>query len=290
MRAPEPAPEPRPKGWGGVTRRGARQVTNPTPMSDEAKAYEKRDFSRAARPEIDRWERTDAPVRAPRPAKKATSKGPGLRAKALPADVVAEVAKAAPSARRAPMLQKRLGDAARHLQRGRDKEAVGLLRALAQEVPEAAAVRELYGQALYGLGRFRQAAAELEAFTELSASLDQHPMLADCYRALGRHKKVQELWLDLREASPSPDVVAEGRIVAAGSLGDQGKLKEAIAMLEAAPPVRGRVADRHMRTWFALADLYERAGERGKARALFQRVQQHDAEFADVAERLHGLG
>jgi len=188
------------------------------------------------------------------------------------------------------MLQQRLGDAARHIQHGRDREAAAVLRQLAQEVPEAASVRELYGQALYSLGRYRPAAAELEAFVELTGSTDQHPMLADCYRALGRYKKVQELWEDVRAASSSPEVVAEGRIVAAGALADQGELAAAIKLLEGAPPVRGRVAERHLRTWFALADLYERSGELSKSRTLFRRVQQNDPEFVDVAARLRGLG
>jgi tetratricopeptide (TPR) repeat protein len=188
------------------------------------------------------------------------------------------------------MLQKRLGDAARHIQHGRDREAAGILHALSLEVPEAASVRELYGQALYGLGRYRQAVKELEAFVELTGSSDQHPMLADSYRALGRHNKVKELWAELREASPSPDIVSEGRIVAAGSLADQGKLGEAVKLLESAPPVRGRVAERHMRTWYALADLYERSGELSKSRQLFRRVVQHDADFADASARLHALG
>jgi tetratricopeptide (TPR) repeat protein len=188
------------------------------------------------------------------------------------------------------MLQKRLGDAARHIRHGRDKEAAAILRQLTQEVPEAPSVRELYGHALYGLGRYRQAAAELEAFVELTGSTDQHPMLADCYRALGRHNKVAELWADLRETSPSGDIVAEGRIVAAGSLADQGKLLDAIVLLEKSPKVRGHVTERHLRTWYALADLYERAGELSKSRTLFRRILATDADFVDVAARLRGLG
>ncbi|MEY2418041.1 MAG: hypothetical protein QOG90_721 [Actinomycetota bacterium] len=290
QRREEPPKErPQPKKWGNVTRRGARQVLNPTPASDEAKAYERREGARTAdpRPVVDRWERTDRPAAKPR---KTTAKKPAPRAKALPPDVVAEVAKVANNTRRAPMLQKRLGDAARHIQHGRDREAAGILHQLSLEVPEAASVRELYGQALYSLGRYRQAAKELEAFVALTGSTEQHPMLADCYRAGGRHNKVKELWAELREASPSPDAVFEGRIVMAGSLGDQGKLEEAVKLLESAPPVRGRVAERHMRTWYALADLYERSGELSKSRALFRRVVQHDADFADAADRLRALG
>jgi hypothetical protein len=50
------------------------------------------------------------------------------------------------------------------------------------------------------------------------------------------------------------------------------------------------VQDHHLRLWYALADLYERAGEIPKARDLFLKVRRQDASFADVAERLASLG
>ncbi|CAB4798885.1 unannotated protein [freshwater metagenome] len=45
----------------------------------------------------------------------------------------------------------------------------------------------------------------------------------------------------------------------------------------------------HLRLWYALADLEERAGNIPAARARFDRIRQHDAGFADVAERLAAL-
>jgi hypothetical protein len=53
-------------------------------------------------------------------------------------------------------------------------------------------------------------------------------------------------------------------------------------------PIR-RDQDHHVRLWYALADLYERAGDIPAARALFLRIRKHDAGFADVAERLAAL-
>ena len=50
-----------------------------------------------------------------------------------------------------------------------------------------------------------------------------------------------------------------------------------------------RVQEFHLRLWYALADLYERAGEI-PGRANFLRVPTADASFADVAERLAALG
>jgi hypothetical protein len=86
------------------------------------------------------------------------------------------------------------------------------------------------------------------------------PGLADCYRALGRHAKVAELWEELRAASPSAALVAEGassRRVA----GRPGPLDDAIRLLSAAKTPAKRPKDHHLRVTYALADLYERAGD-----------------------------
>jgi predicted TPR repeat methyltransferase len=47
---------------------------------------------------------------------------------------------------------------------------------------------------------------------------------------------------------------------------------------------------RHVRQWYLLADLYERAGDVPRAREFFERVQRVDPEAYDVAERLRALG
>ena len=97
-----------------------------------------------------------------------------------------------------------------------------------------------YGLTLYRLERWRQAAAELEAYRALTGSADQLPVLADCYRALRRYDRVDELWAELREASPSAALVTEGRIVAAGALADQGDLQGAIGPARAGAVVAQR--------------------------------------------------
>ena len=40
---------------------------------------------------------------------------------------------------------------------------------------------------------------------------------------------------------------------------------------------------------YALADLYERAGDIARARELFERIRAQDPHFADVADRLRAL-
>jgi tetratricopeptide (TPR) repeat protein len=155
-------------------------------------------------------------------------------------------------------------------------------------VPTAPAVRELYGLTLYRLGRWRLALEEFEQYRLMSGSYDQYPAMMDCQRALHVHRAVDELWEDLRQASPSAEVVAEGRIVMAGSLADRGDLPGAIRLLERDVAIK-KPRLHHLREWYALADLYERAGDVPRARDLFARVESVDPEAFDTRDRLRAL-
>jgi len=203
--------------------------------------------------------------------------------------VTEELEKAA-GAQRTAKLSGRLADAVRAFERDRFQEARQLLQPLAHDLPTVATVRELLGLSCYRLGRWPQAVRELEAYTELSSSTSAHAVLADANRALGHHDRVLELWQEIRATSEDPATVAEGRIVAAGSLADQGRLGEAIELLEQGRLSAKHPEDHHLRLWYALADLYERAGEVPRARDLFERVARHDPEFVDVVERRRALG
>ncbi len=151
-------------------------------------------------------------------------------------------------------------------------------------------MRELLGLAQYRLGYFAASVKELEAFVSLTGSVEQHPVLMDCYRALGKSPMVDELWTELAAVSPSPSLVTEGRIVRAGCLADAGDLDAAIASLSRRSEKPKRVQDHHLRLWYALADLEERAGNIPRARTLFLQVSKADSSFVDVAERLAALG
>ena len=213
----------------------------------------------------------------------------------------------------------------------RHPEAEKLLAPIASQAPDVAEVRELYGLVLYRLGHWRKAIRELEAFRGLTgATVEQHPVLCDCYRALGLWAKVEEVWEEFQMASPapSPDLAAEGRIVYAGALADQGKFAEAIALLESnwlplgkaaqAAKSTGRAAEKSasgsggdaqkskgrkskttpaqcspetsLRLVYMLADLHDRTGDTPKATALFRWITDRDPDFVDAADRLRELG
>jgi tetratricopeptide (TPR) repeat protein len=172
----------------------------------------------------------------------------------------------------------------------RERDAIRLLRPLRAALPQSATVHEQLGLALYRAGRFDQAAEELEQYVALCGAVDQHPALMDCYRALRKWKRIEALWAELGETSPAAAVVTEGRIVLAGSLADRGRIKEAVTLLERRAGDVKNVKEHHLRLWYALADLQERAGNLPGARVLFERISRDDPTFADVAERLSGLG
>jgi tetratricopeptide (TPR) repeat protein len=189
----------------------------------------------------------------------------------------------------APKLGIRLADAGRAFEAERYLDAKRILAALAKRAPRSAPVRELHGLTLYRLGRWEAAAKELEAFRALTGSTEQHPVLADCYRALRRWDLVESLWEELREVSPSAELVAEGRIVYAGALADRDDVPGAIGVIE--PATRGirKPRPHHLRLLYVLGDLYERAGEVPRARAAFDRVLATDADFGDARHRRRAL-
>lgn len=240
----------------------------------------KKQSSRDEKPGSKRPTKSRAPKKTPAPHHR--------RRRVKTTEASEELAKLA--GRDARKAQEMLARAAEAFSAGRERDAMRMLRPLRDAYPDASAVRELLGLCHYRVGQYPAATKELEAFVELTNSVEQHPVLMDCYRAQGKWRKVEELWEELRLASPSSSLVMEGRIVLAGSRADRGRINEAIATLDRNSGTPNRVRDQHLRLWYALADLYERAGDVPAARELFLRIRKHDGGFADVAERLAVLG
>lgn len=185
--------------------------------------------------------------------------------------------------------RRRLEEAAKAYTAERFNDARRTLAPMSEQAPDVAAVRELHGLTLYRMGRWREAIKELEAFSTLTGSVDQHPVLADCHRALGHGPAVQRLWDELRRGGADADVLAEGRIVRAAAMADDGDLRGALALLEEGPVRVRNPKEYHLRLWYALATLYERAGDVPRARELFRRIIMVDADFADAEVRFDNL-
>lgn len=207
----------------------------------------------------------------------------------LAPEVAEEVTKVAAPGRQS-RYQERLASAAEALDRGRFADARRMVQPVVRDLPDLAFGHEIAGLASYRLGQWRKAAAELETARLLDGTVNHHAVLADCYRALRRYHEVETLWRELREASPAPALLAEGRIVAAGALADQGDLQGALSTMAKALEVPKKPRDYHLRQWYVLADLLDRSGDVIKARRYFGLVAAVDADFADVKDRLRTLG
>ncbi|MBL8779109.1 MAG: tetratricopeptide repeat protein [Acidimicrobiales bacterium] len=297
------------KGWGSLARKGAARIAPLEGVGDSASAEWRKAVQEARDKDLGRdfspeeWVRVDdvrdeasgAVERGRQKSQKkdGTQKTSSRSDRTVPGTPIAdqrdELGKAV-GARQAEKLAKVVRDAARAFDRERYGDSRKLLAPVTERVPTFAPARELLGVTYYRMGRWKQAVRELEAFRDLTGSTEQHPVLADCYRALGKWKQVDELWLELREASPSAELVTEGRIVTAGALADQGKLRPAISLLGEKGWKLPKVAkEHHLRRAYALADLYERAGDVAHARDLFGRIVAADPDFGDVSERLRAL-
>jgi tetratricopeptide (TPR) repeat protein len=214
----------------------------------------------------------------------------GRRPAEVDPEVLAEIHASAPDPRRAARMIERLTAASAALDRERYDDARRMVTPVVRELPFLAAAHEVHGLALYRLGSWRQAAQALELARQVRLDPALLPVLADCYRALRRYHDVEAVWREIREQSPPHDVMAEGRIVAAGALADQGDLKGAIALMLQAQKAPKRVREHHLRQWYVLADLLDRAGDTVGASRWFREVLAHDAEFADARDRLRALG
>ena len=232
--------------------------------------------------EVEELAALDSPRSTPRPAPE------------VPGDVATAIRRSAfdATAARRERLVEQMGRAAEAYDRHRFEEAARLGGRLSEAVPDVIAVRELTGLACYRAGIWRAAAKHLEAYRNLSSEPQYLPLEMDAVRAVGRRRRVEELFEELRQESPDPDTLAEGRIVLAGSYADRGKLAEAIELLEsngAAKP-RRNPSERHLRQWYLLGDLYDRSGDVPRARAFFSLVADAEPGAYDVATRLKELG
>ncbi|HLN07146.1 MAG TPA: hypothetical protein VK217_12760, partial [Acidimicrobiales bacterium] len=97
-------------------------------------------------------------------------------------------------------------------------------------------------------------------------------------------------WDVLRQAGVDRDVLVEGRLVVAGMHADRGDIKGAIALLGPSGKSLRHPDECHLRQWYALGDLYERAGDLPRARELFARVASFAPDLFDAQDRLAALG
>ncbi|MDA8117389.1 MAG: tetratricopeptide repeat protein, partial [Actinomycetota bacterium] len=273
------------KGWGALTSKGAAKIR---PFEGARKPVQGEDDERrhtGAAP-IDAWvaePKAEGAIAKARPRRRDRT---GYSVDSILRD---EVPKGL-SAYRTEALRRELTEAIQAYEADRYRDAKRHLDIAMRYAETSPSITELLGLTHYRLGNWRAAIGYLEAASEATGSLDQGPVMADCYRALGRHDRVKEIYEEVGRLSPSAEVMAEARIVYAGSLSDQKEYAEAIKLLSRfEKPNRTKPRLIELRQWYMLGDLYEKVGEIEHARRLFSLVAKEDPSLYDVAERLADL-
>ncbi len=187
------------------------------------------------------------------------------------------------------ILVKAFAEAAAAFASGDYEETIRLAEQSKHMALRAVAPRELLGLAFYRAGRWQEAVRELSTFRRLSGSAEQNPVLADCYRALGKPARALELCDEIRQDRVSAAIFYEGAIVAAGALADMARVDDAIERLERLELNPEVAEEHHLRAWYVLGDLLERRGRFTQARSWFEAVALSDPGLTDAAERARRL-
>ena len=222
------------KGWGSVARRGASTVRDGTDgHGPDADTPEGRRRARTRADEFvpEQWVQTDRRDR--RTAANGTRRIRGrpahraVRAPAeLPPDIANELASAAgPDWNHLrERITERMAAGIGAYERERYRDASRILKTVVDAGPE----RPLGPRAARPSASTTRATGRPPCPTSrrsraLTGSVDQHPVRMDCHRALGRPKRVEALFTELRQGSPDPEVLSEGRLVLAGTRADNGR-------------------------------------------------------------------
>ena len=230
------------------------------------------------------WVREEDPVDTSPPRRGA---GSGKPRHTVPAPVTEEIADAA-GVRAGAKLAERLAEAVHAYDHDRYQDSLRILRPLARAVSTSPAVRELYGLTLYRMGRWREALEEFEQYRLLTDSL--RPVSGDDGLPAGAAPAPRRRRI-VGGAAPS---LAQWRGRGRGTdrdgrlPGRPGDLRGAIRLLERDRAIK-KPRVHHLREWYALADLFERAGDVTQARDLFRRVEAADPDLFDTHDRLRAL-
>ena len=207
----------------------------------------------------------------------------------LPRSVIKEIERTLGRGPRADDVALALSIGSAAIDEGRPDVAVEVLAWAKAEAARLATIREAYGVALYQMGRFADAASELQAYRRFSGRQDQNHVLADCLRALGRDlDRITETAGALVADDTAPvERRAEAAIVWAAAVADSGDLGAARAVLRRFLDGYDLGEQEHdLRLLYLEGDLADRAGDTDEARRAFERIRAVDPDLLDVEERL----
>ena len=151
-------------------------------------------------------------------------------------------------------------------------------------------VREAAAEAAYVSGHYDIALREFRAIRRMSGGDELLPVLADCERALGRHREALELLATLDPRTKKLGLRIECILVEAGIRADLGQRGEALRLLKSAISHRIGPRPAQARLHYAYADLLEAEGRSDAAREWFESAASLDLDGRlDATDRIAAL-
>lgn len=151
-------------------------------------------------------------------------------------------------------------------------------------------VREATAEAAYAAGHYDIALREFRAIRRMSGGDELLPVLADCERALGRHREALDLLATLDPRTKNLGLRIECLLVEAGIRVDLGQQGEALRLLKSAISHRIGPRQSQARLHYAYADLLEAEGQLDAAREWFDSAARLDKDVRlDAADRIARL-
>ncbi len=151
-------------------------------------------------------------------------------------------------------------------------------------------VREAAAEAAYAAGHYDIALREFRAIRRMNGGDELLPVIADCERALGRHREALELLATLNPRTKNLGLRIECLLVEAGIRSDLGERGEAMRLLKSAISHKIGPKSGQARLRYAYASLLEDAGQLSEARRWYEAAAQLDPEASlDLADRMAEL-
>ena len=205
----------------------------------------------------------------------------------LPKWVTEEIQRSTPKDRRDPAL-KELSSGIDQFADERYNAALPHLRKAKKLSPRSSVVRELLGLSAYRAGKWEEGLQELRTFRRITGDLIHMPVELDCLRALDRKADVTKEWERLQSHDVSRTIDHEARVVYASFLLDEGRTRDAGAIIKpgrlVAQPARGE-----LRRWFVAARVALAADDKEAAGKLVSALEDHDVDFEGVDELRQAL-
>jgi hypothetical protein len=206
----------------------------------------------------------------------------------LPKWVRDEILRSTPKERREPALA-HLAKGMEHYADDRYKSALPELRKAKELSPRSSTVRELLGLSAYRSGLWEEGLRELRTFRRITGEMMHTPVEMDCLRALGRGVDVVKTWELIQGADVGPAIQHEARVVYASHLLDEGRARDAWAVVKPGRLVASP-SMAELRRWFVAARVAVAAGDIEAARKLVAAIDQNEPDFEGVDELRAAVG